>query len=59
MIAADLGPGLNWPVTLARRYLTRRLKFRLGPRQRQAMNRFFELAGKHGLIEPAQELVFA
>lgn len=59
MIAEDLGPGLNWPVLLAKRYLTKRLKYRLGPKQRQAMALFFELAGKHGLIEPARELVFA
>jgi chorismate dehydratase len=59
LIAADFGPGLNWPVTLAKRYLTKRLKFRLGPRQRQAISKFFELAGKHGLIEPTEELVFA
>jgi chorismate dehydratase len=59
LIAADFGPGLNWPVTLAKRYLTKRLKFRLGPRQRQAITKFFELAGKHGLMEPTEELVFA
>ena len=59
LIAADFGPGLNWPVTLAKRYLTKRLKFRMGPRQRQAITRFFELAGKHGLIEPVEELVYA
>lgn len=59
LIAADYGPGLNWPVTLARRYLTKRLKFRLGPRQREAIARFFELAEKHGIIEPTRELVFS
>ncbi len=59
LIAEDFGPGLNWPVTLAKRYLTKRLKFRMGPRQRQAIGKFFELAGKHGLIDPIEELVFA
>ena len=59
MIAADYGPGLNWPVTLAKRYLTKRLKYRMGPRQREAIAKFFELAGRHGLIEPVEELVFA
>lgn len=59
LIAADFGPGLNWPVTLAKRYLTKRLKFRMGPRQREAISRFFELAGRHGLIKPVDELVFA
>lgn len=59
LIAADFGPGLNWPVALAKRYLTRRLKFRMGQRQRQAIARFFELAEKHGLIEPAGELIYS
>lgn len=58
LIAADFGPGLNWPVTLAKRYLTKRLKFRMGPRQRQAIAKFFELASRHSLIEPADEMVF-
>lgn len=59
LIAADFGPGLNWPVTLAKRYLTKRLKFTLGPRQREGMTRFLELAKAHELVEPKQELVFA
>ncbi len=59
LIAADFGPGLNWPVTLAKRYLTKRLKFTLGPRQREGMARFLELAKAHKLVEPTQELIFA
>lgn len=59
LIADDFGPGLNWPVLLARRYLTKRLKFDLGPRQREGMARFLQLAKKHGLVEPHRELVFA
>ncbi len=59
LIAADFGPGHGWPVTLARRYLSSRLKFHLGPRQRQGMNKFLELAKEHGLVAPAQEIVFA
>ena len=59
LIAADYGPGLNWSLALAKRYLTKRLKFRMGPRQREAIARFFDLAGKHGLIQPVSELVFA
>jgi chorismate dehydratase len=57
MIAEDFGPALNWPVTLAKRYLTKRLKFVLGPRQRLGMERFFELAKKHGLISPRRDVV--
>ena len=59
MIAADLGPGLGWPVNLARRYLTQRLKFTLGPRQREGMNRFLALARSHALVPRESELVFA
>lgn len=59
LIAADFGPGLSWPVALAKRYLTKRLKFNLGERQREAMRRFFDLASKHGLLRNPQELVFA
>lgn len=59
LIAEDFGPGLNWPVALAKRYLTKRLKFRMGPRHKLAIRRFFELAGRHSLIEPVDELVFA
>ncbi|MFQ5494944.1 MAG: hypothetical protein ACE5EX_06145, partial [Phycisphaerae bacterium] len=49
-IAEDVGPGLGWPVTLAKRYLTKRLTFTLGPRQRSGMARFLELAGGCGLV---------
>lgn len=59
MIAADFGPGLGWPVALAQRYLTQRLKFTLGPMQRRAMDRFLELAKAHDIVAPTQALVFA
>ncbi len=59
LIAADYGPGLNWPVTLAKRYLTKRLRFVLGPRERLGMNRFFDLARKHGLIRPQSDFAAA
>jgi chorismate dehydratase len=59
LIAADFGPGLGWPVTLAKRYLTQRLKYELGPRQRSGMERFLELAKTHGLVPDTKELVFA
>lgn len=59
MIAADLGPGLGWPVNLARRYLTQRLKFTLGPRQRVGMNKFLSFARDHALVPQESELVFA
>jgi len=59
LIAADYGPGLNWPVTLAKRYLTKRLKYTLGPRQREAMRRFFDLAQKHAIISRAKDVLAA
>lgn len=59
MIAEDLGPGMGWPISLARRYLTARLKFHLGARERAAMTRFFDLARQHGVVEAPRELVFA
>jgi len=57
MIAADYGPGMGWPVNLAKRYLTSRLKFCLGPRERKGMEMFLELARKHNLLERNQEPV--
>jgi len=59
MIAADLGPGLGWPVTLAERYLTARLKFTLGDRQREGLARFLALAKRYDIVPAAQELVYA
>jgi len=59
LIAADYGPGLNWPVMLAKRYLTKRLKFTIGARERLGMAKFFELARKYDLVRSTQELIFA
>lgn len=58
MIAEDLGPALGWPVTLAKRYLTTRLNFHLGPRQRQGMEKFLELAKINEIVPAHRELVF-
>lgn len=58
-IAADFGPAMGWPVALARRYLTTRLGFFLGARQRLGMVKFFELAKVHDLITVGQEPLFA
>jgi len=59
MIAADFGPGMGWPVALATRYLTKRLKFHLGPRQREGMARFLELVTAHRLVSTTVEIVYA
>lgn len=57
-IAEKYGPGLRWPVTLAKKYLTTRLKFTLGPPQRLAMTKFLELAERHHLVDARREPVF-
>jgi chorismate dehydratase len=40
----------GWPPDLARQYLTKNLQFEIGPRQLQAISRFYELAAARGLI---------
>jgi chorismate dehydratase len=59
LIAADFGPGLGWPVTLAERYLCSRLKFTLGHRQREGLARFLELAKRYDIVPQTQEVVYA
>jgi chorismate dehydratase len=59
LIAADLGPGLGWPVALAKRYLTTRLRYHLGEMQRRAIARFHELARGHGIVQSDRELLYA
>lgn len=58
MIAEDYGPGMGWPVTLARRYLTSRLKFTLGEPQRRGIERFCSLLRQHRVVTAAQDVVF-
>ncbi len=55
MLAEDFGPGMGWPVALAKRYLGSRLKFTLGPRQFEAMEKFAELVHRHDALAPLQE----
>lgn len=58
-IAANAGPGLGWPVELATRYLTHRLKFTITERHRQAMDLFLDMVQQQHVIPEAQEFVFA
>lgn len=58
-IAADEGPRMGWPVELATRYLTEFLTFTLGPREREGMKLFLEMARKHDRSATAQDAVFA
>lgn len=46
----------GWPVGLARDYLTKYLKFEIGPRQIEAIEKFHALAFKHGVIKQPAEL---
>ncbi|MHC5110966.1 MAG: menaquinone biosynthetic enzyme MqnA/MqnD family protein [Planctomycetota bacterium] len=59
LIAQDYGPGLGFPVRVAVRYLTARLKFYLGAQQREGMERFLALAKQYDMVPENQELVFA
>jgi len=46
----------GWPHDLAANYLGNLLKYEIGPRQLQAMQRFWALAGEHDLINPVRPL---
>ncbi len=59
LIAADFGPGMGWPVRLATRYLTQRIKYTIGPRQKEAMQLFHQLVQRHNIVPDSQTLVFA
>ncbi len=39
-------------------YLRENIRFRLGPREREGLERFYDLAVDHGLVPPGRELVF-
>jgi chorismate dehydratase len=49
----------GWPAETAREYLTRNLKYDIGPQELLAIRRFHHLAHQHGLIESVRELVLA
>ncbi|GJM26917.1 MAG: chorismate dehydratase [Phycisphaerae bacterium] len=58
-IASNVGPALGWPVELAQRYLTHRLRFTITPRHKEGLTRFIALAQEFDLVPNKQELVFA
>ena len=41
----------GWPVDVARSYLTQYLQFDVGPKQVEAMARFYDLAHRHNLLD--------
>jgi chorismate dehydratase len=55
-IARDEGPGLGWPVDLARDYLTRCMKYRLDARARAGAGRFAASCMEAGLAPPGAAL---
>lgn len=44
------GPQRGWPIDLAQRYLHDLLRYEVGPREREAVERFFDLAHAHGVL---------
>ncbi len=49
----------NWPQDMAEDYLSSGIRYELGPSQREGLDRFYELAAAHGLIEQHRPLRFA
>lgn len=45
-IVNNRAPAARWPIPTARRYLTELLRYRVSPRERQAVERFLEMAGE-------------
>ena len=58
-IARECASGLGWPVELAVRYLTQRLKFRLTPQHRAGLDLFLKMVQQQDLVPDMRELVFA
>ena len=52
-IARQAAPEVGLPEAVCLAYLRDHLRFHLGPRQRLGLQRFFELAVRHGLAPPA------
>lgn len=52
-VVAGEASSRGWPHDLARRYLTELLRFDVGPRQIEAIERFYALAFKHGVLADA------
>ena len=47
-------PGARWPVDLAQRYIGELLRYEVGPREREGVTRFFELCGRHGIVDACE-----
>jgi chorismate dehydratase len=49
-IITHRAPARGWPIDLAQRYLHDLLRYEIGPRERQAIERFFDLAHQAGAL---------
>lgn len=57
-IAATVGPGLGWPVELARRYLARSLRFRMDARFVQGADLFAQRCAELGLAPRGAQILW-
>ena len=55
-IADRHAPGRRWPQTLARRYLSRIMRYTIGPAELEALERFAAMAHRLGLIDHVSPL---
>lgn len=55
-IVARYATPRGWPPEIARRYLTGHLKFNVGSRELDAMQLFYQLARKHGILSQLQPM---
>lgn len=53
-IVARRAPELRWPRDLAERYLGELLRFEVGPREREAAQRFIDMCAEAGLAPPVE-----
>lgn len=58
-IVSHRAGGRGWPVDLARDYLGRMLRFDLGDREREAVERFFDHAAEAGVLAERRPTVWA
>ena len=49
-ILTQVESGRNWPIDVADHYLRTSIRYDFGPVQRAGLERFYELAGSHGLV---------
>jgi chorismate dehydratase len=49
----------NWPQDTAEEYLSSGIRYEFGQLQREGLERFFELAAAHGLVEQCRPLCFS